>query len=168
MHCICQHSRALLKASLSVRTYTRAYAQLKRRGTLHNSASCAESQWRYSMRTCSWSGHDSEIWVRASRAILGPAEIKCRAGSPRVRQHPQTRKGTSKLPVKHTRHIRTFAQTDIFKLASTAPLLPTEVSSIFSFGLGSAGCTVAAPLIEKFGEPVLQRWSTLAVSHPWL
>ena len=119
------------------------------------------------MRTCRCPGHGFQTWISASRATLDPTEIRRREASLRVRHLPRTREVSFRPTPKHTRHVRAFAQLDIFQLASIAPdLLPAEVSSLFSFGAGSAGCTVSAPLIEKFGEPVGQHRASLAKLTP--
>ena len=48
--------------------------------------------------------------------------------------------------------------TNIFQLARLPPSeLPTSVSSIISFALGTAGCHVTPQLIQKFGEDK-RRW----------
>ncbi len=48
--------------------------------------------------------------------------------------------------------------TNIFQLAGLQPSeLPTSVSSIFSFALGTADCHVTPQLIQKFGEDK-RRW----------
>lgn len=48
--------------------------------------------------------------------------------------------------------------TNIFQLARLQPSeLPTSVSSIFSFALGTADCHVSSKLIQKFGEDK-RRW----------